>query len=190
MEELMIDTPAKNEKRSAVFLDRDGTMIEDVGFLADPAGIMLYPDTMTALRRLQQTHVLFVITNQSGVGDGMLQMDQVDNVNSELARLLAEEGITIREWYVCPHSKADNCNCRKPNTEFLERAVQEHGIELRKSFAIGDHPHDATLGESLGVRGVYLLTGHGRKHQDELPTGKPVFEAIGQAAEWIEKSSA
>ncbi|MFO7821574.1 MAG: HAD-IIIA family hydrolase [Lentisphaeria bacterium] len=175
----------RGDSQPAVFLDRDGTLIKDVGFLADATGIELFPDTVSALLQLQKNHTLFVITNQSGVGDGLLKMEDVHKVNAKLAGLLRDHGITIQEWYVCPHSKSENCSCRKPKIQFLEQAVHDHGIDLQVSYSIGDHPHDATLGESLGVKGVYLLTGHGRNHQPELPPGKPVFETIGEAAEWI-----
>ena len=180
-----MNAQSNNRNRTAIFLDRDGTLIEDVGFLSDVKGIKVFPDTIGALQKLQKNHLLFVVTNQCGVDDGLLTMDDVRRINAELAKILSEQNIRIQEWYVCPHGKHRNCSCRKPQTAFLEQAVASYGIDLSGSYAIGDHPHDATYGASLGVRGVYLLTGHGRRHRGELPAGKPVFQTIGEAAEWI-----
>jgi D-glycero-D-manno-heptose 1,7-bisphosphate phosphatase len=174
------------KRKAAVFLDRDGTLIEDVGFLKDPGKIDLFPDTIESLKRLlQHDYLLFVITNQSGVADGFLTHFEVDEVNSALARMLAKEQIIIAAWHVCPHNKFDDCECRKPGTAFLEKAAVDYDIDLSRSFVVGDHPHDAVTGEKLGVTGVYLLTGHGEKHRDELPDGKHVFKSLSAAADWI-----
>lgn len=174
----------------AVFLDRDGTIIEDVGHLADPAGIELFPFAISALQQLQKKYLLFVVTNQSGVARGLLKMEDVNRVHQELDRVLRAEGIEIQEWYVCPHDERDRCDCKKPQTAFLSQAERDYAVDLRSSFAIGDHPHDAELGRDLGVTGLYVLTGHGRKHLDELQSAAPVFKTLNEATAWVESKSA
>lgn len=170
---------------AAIFLDRDGTLIEDVGALGDPREIRLFPDTIPSLLKLQQQYQLFVITNQSAVAKGELTMEQVTLVNQTLHDMLAAAGITIEAWYVCPHHRKDGCSCIKPKPEFVLAAQQKYGIDLTRSFVIGDHPHDADTANELGVFGLYLLTGHGGRHLSEVAQDKLVFHRISDAAEWI-----
>ncbi|MBD3394105.1 MAG: threonylcarbamoyl-AMP synthase [Chitinivibrionales bacterium] len=171
--------------RPAVFLDRDGTMIEDVGNLHSIEQIDLFPDAVEALRLLQKRYLLYVITNQSGISQGALTQEQVDRINEHLNEVLRREGVFIQEWYVCPHSREDGCSCIKPEPEFVLRAQNDYGIDLNRSFVIGDHPHDALTANGQGVFGLYLLTGHGTKHLPELAMDKVVFHRISDAAEWI-----
>lgn len=171
--------------KPAVFLDRDGTLIEDVGFIRHADGIQLFPHTVQALQKLQLHYLLFVITNQSGIADGALTLDEAETVNRALENSLQRHGVTFADWYICPHNAKDRCNCRKPQTAFLTRAATEHHVDLTRSFIVGDHPHDAATGQALGVRGLYLLTGHGQKHRTELPDSVPVFPGLGEAADWI-----
>ena len=155
-------------KKAAVFLDRDGTLIHDVGDLKNPADISLFPDTIPALKKLQETYELFVITNQSAVGAGRMSLEEVDDIHNALAAMLSDAGITITNWYVCPHTKEDNCNCRKPKTTFLEEAALQYNLDLSRSFTIGDHPHDAEMAETAGAFGLYVITGLGGEHLPEL----------------------
>jgi L-threonylcarbamoyladenylate synthase len=171
--------------RPAVFLDRDGTLIEDVGTLDSAERIELFSDTVEALRLLQREYQLFVITNQSGIAKGDISREQVDRVNNHLNEILRREGIFIHEWYVCPHTREDGCSCIKPKPGFLLEAQQEYGINLTRSFVIGDHPHDALTANEQGVFGLFLLTGHGGRHLSDLPRDKLVFHRISDAAEWI-----
>jgi L-threonylcarbamoyladenylate synthase len=174
-----------SKRSAAVFLDRDGTLIEDVGMLKAPKDIRLFPDTIESLRKLQHRYQLFVVTNQSGVARGLLSMEQVNAVNTALHKRLLEEGITIQEWYVCPHSREQNCTCIKPKPQFLLEAAKRYGVDLTKSFVIGDHPHDVLTANSHGVFGLYLLTGHGGRHLPDLPADKLVFHRLSDAADWI-----
>ncbi len=175
-----------NQKSApAIFLDRDGTLIEDVGVLSVPEQIHLFPDTVAALLSLQQKYLLFVVTNQPGIAQGKLSPEQVDQVNQHLAALLKHHGVSIRQWYVCPHERADRCQCIKPNPTFLLQAAKDFNLSLHESFFIGDHPHDVMAGEAVGAFGLYLLTGHGRKHLDTLPPESLVFHTLGDAAMWI-----
>jgi D-glycero-D-manno-heptose 1,7-bisphosphate phosphatase len=169
----------------AIFLDRDGTIIEDVGNLGDPSQVEFYPESFDALRRLQEHFLLIFITNQRCVADGLVSREQVDAVNDFVIARLADEGITITDVYVCPHKRSDGCECIKPKTHFLDIAAKQYDIDLTQSFAVGDHPHDVQLGLNGGGGGVYVMTGHGEKHFPELEPDTIVTDGITQAAEYI-----
>lgn len=173
------------EARPAVFLDRDGTLIEDRGHLRCTADVVFYPETMTSLRLLQQNYLLFIVSNQSGVGQGLLTTQDVEHVNDYVVEQLAAAGVTMTEVYYCPHQRSDNCVCIKPNPHFLQQAAERHNVDLPRSYTIGDHPHDAYLAETVGASGIYLLTGHGRQHCGELTGNFPVVAGIAEATEWI-----
>jgi histidinol-phosphate phosphatase family protein len=169
----------------AVFLDRDGTLIEDNGSLRSPTQVVFYAATAPALRQLQEHFRLFVVTNQSGVAKGELTLDEARQVNAHVVERLREHGVQIGAVYCCPHQRADDCACIKPKPFFLEQAAREHGLDLRRSFVIGDHPHDVELACNAGATGVYVLTGHGLKHRGELRGDEIVTGNIAEAADWI-----
>jgi len=171
--------------RPAVFLDRDGTIIEDRGHLSRTEDVAFFPDTLEALRKLQQAFLLFIVTNQSGVAQGLIGLEDVARVNAHLLAKLTEADVHITDVYVCPHRRADGCVCVKPNRYFLDRAAAEHGVDLERSFAVGDHFHDVELAANAGGRGVFVRTGHGESHVHELPAGTVVAAGIGEAADWI-----
>ena len=181
--------PQTNPLRPAVFLDRDGTVIEDRGHLSDPSEVVFYPDTVNALRRLQKHFLLFVVTNQPWVARGILTLEDVNRVNAHVVSHLAEHGVVITAVYVCPHERSDGCSCIKPNPYFLHKAAAEYGVDLRRSFTIGDHPHDVEFARSVGARGVYVRTGHGSKHLAELRADEIIVSGIGEAADWILRAS-
>lgn len=171
--------------RPAVFLDRDGTVIEDRGVLAEPSDVVFYPDAVDALKRLQDRFLLFLVTNQPGVARGAITLDHVDRVNARVLAYLGEHGVSITAVYVCPHEREDGCRCIKPNPYFLQKAAREYGVDLKRSFTVGDHPHDVEFARAVGARGVYVRTGHGEKHLPELPAGEIVVSGIGEAVDWI-----
>ncbi|NUQ65252.1 MAG: threonylcarbamoyl-AMP synthase [Pirellulales bacterium] len=174
-----------NPLRPAIFWDRDGTLIEDRGHLSEPGEAVFLPGTINALRRLQDDFLFFIVTNQPGVAEGAISIRDVDRVNAYVVSRLAEAGLRISAVYVCPHRRADGCACIKPSPHFLHKAAEDFGISLRRSFVVGDHPHDVELAEPAGAQGVYVCTGHGPKHLDELSENKIVVPDIRAAAEWI-----
>ncbi|MEW6332735.1 MAG: HAD-IIIA family hydrolase [Thermodesulfobacteriota bacterium] len=173
------------EPRAAVFLDRDGTIIEDRGDLSEPSQVVFFEDTVASLRRLGERYLLVIVTNQPGVAKGTITMEDVARVNGHIASTLARHGVSLLATYVCPHERAAGCRCIKPNPYFLREAEREYGIELQRSFMIGDHPHDMTFAAGGGTTGVYVLTGHGMSHRGEVPADVVVADGIGEAAEWI-----
>lgn len=167
----------------AVFLDRDGTLIEDRGHLRHPQEVVFFPDTCAALRGLQTQFMLFVVTNQGGIGEGIITAEEAAAVNAHVVDELANNGVHIRQVYTCPHSRDAECGCIKPNPHFLLQAVQEHAVDLSQSYAVGDHPHDVELAVRAGARrGILVLTGHGLRHREEVPPPTLVAASIGEAA--------
>lgn len=174
----------------AVFLDRDGTLIEDAGFLSDSSQVSFFGFTFEALQKLQPRFKLFIVSNQSGIAKGIVTREQVDEVNSFVLKELALQGIQITRLYYCPHKNEDNCVCKKPSPYFLEQAAAEFGIDLSQSFMIGDHPSDVLCASNAGAKGIYILTGHGGSHAAEVKPGYPVKKDLLEAVHFILENSA
>ena len=169
-----------------MFLDRDGTLIEDPGYLGDPAGVVVIPGVPYALRRLRQAgYALVVVSNQAGVARGLFTEEDVRAVNDRLQDLLAREEAAVDGWYWCTHHPevSGPCACRKPGTELLERAARDLALDLQASWMVGDHPSDVEAGMRAGGRGILVLTGHGG-HGD-VPEGTPVARDLAHAADMI-----
>ncbi len=171
----------------AVFLDRDGTIMEDANYVGDLDRVILIPSAAQALRRLRDAgYKLFVITNQSGVGRGYFPREAVEQIHAHLDEQLAKAGVQFDRYYVCPHHPENNCNCRKPKPKFLQDAAREFGLELARCFMIGDRPSDIQAGINAGTKTVLVLTGVGR---ETLAKGEVspdhLAENISDAADWI-----
>jgi histidinol-phosphate phosphatase family protein len=175
----------RSNKNAAIFLDRDGTIIKDCGFLKDPSDVVFFAETFEALRKLQDYFSLFIVTNQTGIGEGKITRWEANRVNRGIVCALSDRGIKIQDVYTCPHLRLDNCHCIKPKPYFLKRAANLYGLNLDKSFTIGDHPHDIQLAKNAGARGIYVLTGHGQKHLSEISHDTEVAAGIMDAAEKI-----
>ena len=140
--------------RPAVFLDRDGTLIADKGFLGDPGGVELLPTVVEALRLLAAHHfATIVISNQSGIARGLLDDSKVRRVNAEIVRRLEGDGLAIDGWYWCSHYD-EGCDCRKPEPALVHRAVREHTLTLDGAAMIGDRGSDIELGRRVGIPGI------------------------------------
>ena len=153
----------------AVLLDRDGTIIEDPGYLTDPSAVRLLPRVAEALGLLQKRgFLLVVVTNQSGVARGLMTEATVEQINVKLEDLLRAEGVSLAGTYYCPHHPEgilpyrQVCNCRKPRGGLVERAAREHRLDLSSSYVIGDKPADIELARQMGMPGILVLTGQGR----------------------------
>jgi histidinol-phosphate phosphatase family protein len=136
----------------AVFLDRDGTLNPDPGYIADPDLMTIYPWVAPALRRLKDRgFLLFVVSNQSGVGRGLITPEQLIAVNDRLQTLLeTDSGIKIDDFANCPHRPDQNCHCRKPKPGLIEQLVKQYPVDLKQSFLIGDRDTDQMAGQSAG----------------------------------------
>jgi L-threonylcarbamoyladenylate synthase len=171
--------------RPAIFFDRDGTLIEDRGYLHSPSEVVFYEDTVTALRKLKNRYLLFIVTNQPGIGRGLLRYDEVESVNQSVVERLTLAGVTISGVYYCPHTRDQECECIKPKPYFLLKIAQEFGVDLSHSFVVGDHPYDVEMARNVGATGIYLLTGHGEKHFAELNPQVYIAKNLEEATEWI-----
>ena len=168
--------------KPAVFLDRDGTIIEDKGFLGDPAGVTLLPTTVDALQ-LWRAHgyATVVVSNQSGIARGYFDDAAVERVNAEIVRQLSARDVAIDAWYWCSHYD-DGCACRKPAPGLIERALRDQAtFTLSGGAVIGDRGSDVALGQRLGIPGI-LVPGPLAYDGPE-----PDFRAqtLLEAAEWI-----
>ncbi|MHB9068740.1 MAG: L-threonylcarbamoyladenylate synthase [Sedimentisphaerales bacterium] len=166
----------------AVFLDRDGTIIEDRGSIKDNNQVEFLPGVFDALRKLQKHFLLFIVTNQNPAS---LTDSQVADVNKFVCDRLANEGIKIQEIYACNHLEKSKCNCRKPSPFFLKKASQEYDIDLSGSYVIGDHLSDIYLAHNAGAKSIYVLTGHGKMHLHDVPVGTTILPSLPYAVERI-----
>jgi D-glycero-D-manno-heptose 1,7-bisphosphate phosphatase len=177
--------------RPAVFLDRDGTIAEEVGYLNHASRFRMFPFVATAICRLNEAGLpVIVVTNQSGVGRGYFPESLVHTVNELMSQQLAHAGAKINGIYYCPHTSAENCVCRKPKTGMLDRAAREHALDLQRSFVVGDRYGDMELARNARARSVLVRTGYGEGelawHGAKWPK-QPDFVAddLTQAADWI-----
>ncbi|MDR3326425.1 MAG: HAD family hydrolase [Rhodospirillaceae bacterium] len=179
----------KNQSRDFILLDRDGTINIEHHYLSDPDQLKLFPDTGKALYRLKVMGFgLIVITNQSGVYLGYLNLAKIRNIHNRLQSLLKNEGVYLDDIYFCPHGSKENCTCRKPRTGMIDQAVAEHKFDPHRSFMIGDKAVDIDLGNAVGATSILLRTGWGIKTERE---GKCVPSVIvnnlTDAVNWIEQ---
>lgn len=172
-------------KQPAIFLDRDGTLINDFGYLKNPKEVEFFPETFTSLLKLQERFLLFIITNQSGISKGLTTANEVKLVNDYLVETLKTKGIIISCVFCCPHSNEDNCICKKPKPYFIHQAAELYHLDLEGSYLIGDHPSDVECGLNAGVTPIYVLTGHGEKHKNELNTDCKICENIVEASKHL-----
>lgn len=165
-----------------VYLDRDGTINIDPGYLSDPELFEFCPGALEGMARLRNLGLdLVVITNQSGVARGYFPIETVEAINARMRTLLAAEKITLAGIYVCPHGPKDGCTCRKPLPGLIAQAEAELG--RRPGVMIGDSERDITAGKALGHRTVRI----GDPQAPEAWTGQPDFVArtLNEAADWV-----
>jgi histidinol-phosphate phosphatase family protein len=161
-------TDTTTGSRRAVFLDKDGTLVEDVPYNVDPRLVRLLPGAGDGLRRLQDAGLLlFVVSNQSGVARGLFPESALSPVEERLRGLLADCGVALDGFYYCPHhlegvvaGYASHCDCRKPAPGLIRRAAAEHGLDLGRSWMVGDILDDVEAGRAAGCRTVLVDNGH------------------------------
>jgi len=155
-------------KNKAVILDKDGTLIEDKDYVYKIEDFKLLPGVIEGLKLLQQDYLLFIVTNQSGIGRGYYSESDFFKFNNYLIKVLEENQIRIEETFYCPHIKEENCECRKPKIKYIKDIVDGWNVEIEKSWMMGDHPSDISFGINGGCKTVYMITGHGEKHLRDL----------------------
>jgi histidinol-phosphate phosphatase family protein len=166
----------------AVFLDRDGTLMEDVGYCGDPAHVRVYAGVPESLLRLRAAgYKLIVVTNQSGIAYGYFTEADYQAVHGEFVRQLRPAGLD--GTYHAPDDPKQPTSRRKPAPGMLLEAAREHGIDLARSFMVGDHASDIMAGHAAGVRAIKVMTGHG-DHEPDAGADAVVAD-FSAAVEWI-----
>ena len=194
------DVPAVTSStlRPAVFLDRDGTINEQMGYINHISRFQMLPGVAAAIRRLNEARIpVVVVTNQSGLARGYFPEELLTAVHEKMVALLAEQGAHVDGIYVCPHhpeAKKEeyrvNCDCRKPKTGLLVQAAADQGLDLANSFVVGDRWSDLKTAKASGALPVLVLTGYGRGDAQYIgPTQEvqPAFVGVdlAEAVQWI-----
>ena len=181
----------------AVFLDRDGTMIDDVGYLDSLSQLAFYPWTVDAIRTFNRAGLkVVVVTNQSGIARGMFTEAFVEQTHREMDARLAAGGARVDAYYYCPHHPdgrvagfARGCGCRKPGRGMIDQAASDLTLDPARSFVVGDKWLDVELGRAVGARAILVRSGNGAAEEGQPPEGVTadvVVDNLGAAAEWIE----
>jgi D,D-heptose 1,7-bisphosphate phosphatase len=175
------------KKNAAIFLDRDGTINEEVGYLDSPDKLVIFPSVYEAIRLINQSgRKAIVVTNQAGIARGLFGEDLVETIHAALREALLQKGAFIDAFYYCPHHPTEgsapyrqNCDCRKPAPGLFLRAARELNLDLFASWMIGDRYNDMEAAHRAGARGVLVKTGYGADTLSgegpdaETPAGKP-----------------
>jgi D-glycero-D-manno-heptose 1,7-bisphosphate phosphatase len=175
----------------AVFLDRDGTINEEMGYINHLSRFRLLPQAVPAIRRLNVAGVKAVlVTNQSGAARGYFPASLVDEIHALLQKILAAGGAHLDGIYTCLHGPDEGCACRKPKPSLIQQAARDLDLDLACSYLVGDRYKDIETAANAGVKGILVLTGYGRGEYEHLraaPPVPPVFAApdLEAAVEWI-----
>lgn len=149
-------------------LDRDGTIIVQKHYLSEPDEVELLSNAVTGLRHMRSLGLgLVVVTNQSPIGRGFFDEDQLQKVHNRLDQLLAEHALSIDKYYYCPNVPSDNAPCRKPNTGMLEQAAKDFNFAYADCFVVGDKGTDIEMGQNVGATTFLVTTGYGSEHLAE-----------------------
>ena len=180
----------------AVFLDRDGTMIEDVGYLDRLERLKLFPYTIDAVRLLNRAGFqVIVVTSQNGVAQGVVTEKFLGEAHGHLSQLFEAAGAKVEGYYYCPHSThaaveryRTDCECRKPKPGMILAAARDHSIDLSRSFVIGDRWRDIEMGLAAGTNAMLVETGYGRTEAARQPPNippVPIVATLIAATSWI-----
>ncbi len=176
---------------AAVFLDRDGTLNEEMGYINHLSRFRLLPQAVPTIRRLNDAGVkAVVVTNQSGAARGYFPVSLLDEVHAHLQNLLAAGGAHLDGIYACLHHPDEGCPCRKPRPTLIQQAARDLNLDLSRSYLVGDRYKDIETAANAGVKGILVLTGYGRGEYEYLRATQevqPVFVApdLEAAVKWI-----
>jgi D-glycero-D-manno-heptose 1,7-bisphosphate phosphatase len=183
--------PESKALRPAVFLDRDGTICEEMGYMNHLSRLHIFPFAAAAIAKLNRARLpVIVVTNQSGVARRIFPESLVTQIHQRISQELSAAGARVDAYYYCAHMKQDDCACRKPLPGLLQQAAREHALRLDRSFVVGDRYADVELAHGVGGRGMLVLTGYGRGeyelHRDEwVRQPDSVVEDLSQAVDVI-----
>lgn len=178
----------------AVFLDRDGTIVEDVGYMASPEQIKFIPGAIEAIKMLNEAgYKVVVISNQAGVARGLVTEDMLQTIDKTLHKWILNGGAHLDGMYYCPHHPEHGvypykqaCLCRKPHPGLIKRAHRDLNIDLSQSYMIGDKASDVEAGKRAGAKTIFVTTGRGEEEKEKL-NSKPdhIAESLAQAVKWL-----
>jgi D-glycero-D-manno-heptose 1,7-bisphosphate phosphatase len=181
----------------AVFMDRDGTIVEDVGYMNSPAQIKFIPGSIEAIKLLNEAgYKVVVITNQAGVARGLVTEDMLQTIDKTLHKWILNGGAHLDGLYYCPHHPEHGvypykqvCECRKPHPGLIKRAQRDLNIDLANSYMIGDKATDVEAGKRAGTKAVFVKSGHGNEEKDKL-VEKPdhIADNLLAAVKWVLKN--
>jgi D-glycero-D-manno-heptose 1,7-bisphosphate phosphatase len=175
----------------AVFLDRDGTINEEMGYINHLSRFIIFPQAAPAIRRLNQAGLqVVVVSNQSGAARGYFPEPLIGKVHRHLTELLAAGGARLDGFYLCTHHPEAGCPCRKPKPALIFQAARDLDLDLSRSYLVGDRYKDVETAANAGVKGILVLTGYGRGEFDfirEKAAAQPLYVAqdLEDAAAWI-----
>lgn len=177
------------KKRRFVLLDRDGTIIVDQDHLTNPDEVKLIPNAINALKKLRNLGLgIIIVTNQSVIGRGYINLSDLEAIHKRMLNLLSKEKATIDDIYFCPHTREDNCACRKPKLGLIEKASKKYNFNRKKCFIIGDKALDIELGEAMGATTFLVRTGYGAEAEKEkIVTPDYIVNDLLEAANIIQK---
>ncbi len=191
----------QNNEQRAVFLDRDGTIIEEMGYINHFSRIRIFPFAVQAVRLLKDAGwKVVVVTNQAGVARGYFSETELNEMNNWMLDRFARQGAELDALYYCPHHPREglekyrmDCNCRKPKTGLIEKAAADLKIDVSRSWIVGDRFSDIELGRRAGMKSVFVLTGYGigeyTRYKGALPVKADfIFNDVLQAAQFIVKN--
>ncbi len=159
----------KDKRQKAVFLDRDGTVCEEVNYLARPEDLCLFPFSGEAVKLLNDSGFLVIlITNQSGIARGVFDEKTLHEIHAKLINELAKSNAKLDAVYFCPHNSVDNCDCRKPKTGMIEKAKQDFSLDLENSWKVGDKAIDVETGFNAKLKTALILTGYGQTEVEKI----------------------
>jgi len=176
-----------------VLLDRDGTLIEEVGYLDRIDRVTFFPYSVDAVRLLNRAgFAVIVATNQAGIARGFFDEAFVDETHRHISKAMAIGGARVDGFYYCPHhpeaaveSYRQRCDCRKPQPGLLRKAAADHHLDLPRSFVVGDRSHDIEAGAAVGAKGVLVRTGYGRRDEATTRNSAAVTDNLMEAVSWI-----
>jgi D-glycero-D-manno-heptose 1,7-bisphosphate phosphatase len=176
----------KTKAKPAIFLDRDGTINEEIEYLHEPEKFKLLPNALTGLKKLRDMdYRLIIVTTQAGIGLGYFTKEDFFRVNRKMFGLLADENIEIDKIYFCPHNVTEDCSCRKPKIGLIEQAQKDLNIDMAHSYIIGDKTADIQAGVNANLRTILVQTGHAGKDKEFPVQPDFVAEDLLDAANWI-----
>lgn len=162
------------EKNKVVFLDRDGTINYDYGYVHEKSKLKFLPGVIEGLKKLKENNYeLIIITNQSGIGRGYFTDDEFQKFNSYMLDELKKNNIDIKDVYYCPHIDEDDCECRKPKLKLFYDAIEKHNVDLENSYVIGDKERDLSISKKTPITGILIYN-----KSDEYICKKDLLDAV------------